>query len=158
MTPNTASRLVSIVQSKLVVCVGCLTVVEAMFQCPILDLVLSLSLGRSSLTTPDSVSITLLTGGCGLKSGTRNSTSFVLSPPPPPPPPRSLSDTVTRSAIFCAVSNVMECCKIEGVVDVFQTVKILRCQRPGAIPSVVRKELGCSPTLEFFFSMHLLTC
>ena len=28
-------------------------------------------------------------------------------------------------------------CKTEGVVDVFQVVKALRVQKPGAVPSVV---------------------
>ena len=47
------------------------------------------------------------------------------------------SDTVTRSAIFCSVTNTIECCKVERTVDIFQAVKVLRSQRPGAIPTVV---------------------
>ena len=48
------------------------------------------------------------------------------------------SNTVSRSAIFCAVSTAIEMCKTEGVVDVFQVVKAMRAQKPGAIQTVVR--------------------
>ncbi len=47
------------------------------------------------------------------------------------------SDTVTRSGMFCAIATTIERCKTEGVVDVFQVVKALRVQKPGAVPSVV---------------------
>ena len=47
------------------------------------------------------------------------------------------SDTVTRSGMFCAMATVIDRCKTEGVVDVFQVVKALRIQRPGAVPTVV---------------------
>ena len=47
------------------------------------------------------------------------------------------SDTVSRSAIFCAVATTIERCKTEGVVDVFQVVKAMRAQKPGAIQTVV---------------------
>ena len=47
------------------------------------------------------------------------------------------SDTVTRSGMFCAIATTIERCKIEGVVDVFQVVKALRVQKPGAVPTVV---------------------
>ena len=50
----------------------------------------------------------------------------------------SHSDTVTRSGMFCAMATVIDRCKTEGVVDVFQVVKALRVQKPGAIPTVVR--------------------
>ena len=33
--------------------------------------------------------------------------------------------------------NAMECCKTEGTVDVFQVVRALRIQKPGAVPTVV---------------------
>ena len=48
------------------------------------------------------------------------------------------SDTVTRSGMFCAMATVIARCKTEGVVDVFQVVKALRAQKPGAVPTVVR--------------------
>ena len=54
------------------------------------------------------------------------------------------SDTVSRSGIFCAFMNAMECCKAEGTVDVFQVVRALRIQKPGAVPTVV-SQLWHSP-------------
>ena len=50
---------------------------------------------------------------------------------------QSNSDTVTRSGMFCAMATVIDRCKTEGVVDVFQVVKALRVQKPGAVPTVV---------------------
>jgi hypothetical protein len=35
--------------------------------------------------------------------------------------------------------NAIEMCKTEGVVDVFQVVKALRIQKPGAVLAVVRE-------------------
>ena len=39
--------------------------------------------------------------------------------------------------MFCALATTIEWCKTEGVVDVFQVVKALRVQRPGAVRTVV---------------------
>ena len=39
--------------------------------------------------------------------------------------------------MFCAIATTIERCKTEGVVDVFQVVKALRVQKPGAVSSVV---------------------
>jgi len=39
--------------------------------------------------------------------------------------------------MFCAISTTIERCKTEGVVDVFQVVKALRGQKPGAVRTVV---------------------
>ena len=47
------------------------------------------------------------------------------------------SDTVSRVGVFCSLVNAIEMCKTEGVVDVFQVVKALRIQKPGAVPTVV---------------------
>ena len=47
-------------------------------------------------------------------------------------------DTVSRVGVFCSVVNAIEMCKTEGVVDVFQVVKALRIQKPGAVQTVVR--------------------
>ena len=49
----------------------------------------------------------------------------------------SCSDTVSRCGVFCSLINVTECCKTEGIVDVFQVVKALRIQKPGSVLSVV---------------------
>ena len=47
------------------------------------------------------------------------------------------SDTVTRSGMFCTIATTIERCKTEGVVDVFQVVKALRVQKPGAVPTMM---------------------
>ncbi|CAI8024114.1 Receptor-type tyrosine-protein phosphatase alpha [Geodia barretti] len=51
------------------------------------------------------------------------------------------SDTVGRSGMFCATVTTIERCKTEGVVDVFQVVKALRVQKPGAVPTVAHYHL-----------------
>ena len=50
-----------------------------------------------------------------------------------------ISDTVSRSGMFCAIATTIERCKTEGVVDVFQVVKALRMQKPGAVCNVVSR-------------------
>ena len=40
--------------------------------------------------------------------------------------------------MFCATATAIDQCKTEGVVDVFQVVKVLRLQKPGAVTAVVR--------------------
>ena len=47
------------------------------------------------------------------------------------------SDNVSRVGVFCSLVNAIEMCKTEGVVDVFQVVKALRIQKPGAVLTVV---------------------
>ena len=47
------------------------------------------------------------------------------------------SDTVSRVGVFCSLVNAIEMCKTEGVVDVFQVVKALRIQKPGAVLTTV---------------------
>ena len=47
------------------------------------------------------------------------------------------SDTVTRSGMFCVLATVIDRCKTEGIVDVFQVVKALRTSKPGAVPTMV---------------------
>ncbi len=47
------------------------------------------------------------------------------------------SDTVSRSCVFCVAAILTESCKAEGHIDVFQVVKAVRVQKPGAIPNVV---------------------
>ena len=48
------------------------------------------------------------------------------------------SDTVSRVGVFCSSVNAIEMCKTEGVVDVFQVVKALRIQKPGAVFTMVK--------------------
>ena len=56
------------------------------------------------------------------------------------------SDTVGRSGMFCAITMVIQQCKAEGVVDVFQTVKAIRTQKPGAVLTVV--SCTCHPFVQ----------
>ena len=51
------------------------------------------------------------------------------------------SDSVSRSGVYCAVSNAIEQCKTEGIVDVFQAVKAIRIHRPGAVVTLVSEYL-----------------
>lgn len=43
-----------------------------------------------------------------------------------------------RTGMFIALSNILERVKAEGLLDVFQTVKSLRTQRPHMVQTVVR--------------------
>jgi protein tyrosine phosphatase len=51
------------------------------------------------------------------------------------------SDGQGRSGTFAALCSVLERVKTEQVVDVFQTVKALRIQRPGLVKDVVCYEI-----------------
>uniref|UniRef100_A0A803JPQ8 Receptor-type tyrosine-protein phosphatase C n=1 Tax=Xenopus tropicalis TaxID=8364 RepID=A0A803JPQ8_XENTR len=46
------------------------------------------------------------------------------------------SDGSKKTGTFCALWNLMESAHIEGVIDVFQTVKNIRKQRPGMVSSL----------------------
>ncbi|KAK3754634.1 hypothetical protein QZH41_014921 [Actinostola sp. cb2023] len=48
------------------------------------------------------------------------------------------SNGVGRSGTFCAISSVVERVKQEQIIDVFQTVKRIRSNRPGAVETLVR--------------------
>lgn len=47
------------------------------------------------------------------------------------------SDGLGRSGTFAALCSVLERVKTEQVVDIFQTIKALRIQRPGLVKNVV---------------------
>ena len=51
------------------------------------------------------------------------------------------SNTVSRCGVFCSFISATECCKTEGIVDVFQVVKALRIQKPGSVLTVVSSNL-----------------
>uniref|UniRef100_A0A1X7U9D4 protein-tyrosine-phosphatase n=1 Tax=Amphimedon queenslandica TaxID=400682 RepID=A0A1X7U9D4_AMPQE len=51
------------------------------------------------------------------------------------------SDTVGRSAMFCAAATTINKCKTEGVIDVFQVLKSQRIQKPGSVQTVVSVQL-----------------
>ena len=48
-----------------------------------------------------------------------------------------VSDGIGRTGVFCALCIVLERMRSEGVVDLFQTVKLLRTQRPNMIQNQV---------------------
>lgn len=51
---------------------------------------------------------------------------------------------VGRTGVFITLSIVLERMRYEGAVDIFQTVKMLRTQRP----AMVQTEVGLSLTVE----------
>jgi len=48
-----------------------------------------------------------------------------------------LSDGVGRSGCVSSIMSVIERVKAEQTVDVFQTVKLIRARRPGAVDTLV---------------------
>ena len=58
--------------------------------------------------------------------------------------------------MFCAIATTIERCKTEGVVDVFQVVKALRVQKPGAVRTVVRTAWYLPYTLPISLSIHFI--
>lgn len=54
---------------------------------------------------------------------------------------------VGRTGVFITLSIVLERMRYEGVVDIFQTVKMLRTQRPAMVQTEVRwgGQLGLAP-------------
>lgn len=51
-----------------------------------------------------------------------------------------------RTGTFCALSTVLERVKAEGILDVFQTVKSLRLQRPHMVQTLVCRPCLCATT------------
>ena len=47
------------------------------------------------------------------------------------------SDTISRCGVYCSVSIALEQCKTEGVIDVFQVIKGVRMNKPGAVTTLV---------------------
>ena len=60
-----------------------------------------------------------------------------------------LSDGTGRTGVFCALCIVLERMRSEGVVDLFQTVKLLRRQRPNMIQNQVRVRRKIASLLVF---------
>lgn len=56
----------------------------------------------------------------------------------PDPVPSLSSAGVGRTGVFITLSIVLERMRYEGVVDMFQTVKTLRTQRPAMVQTEVR--------------------
>ena len=71
---------------------------------------------------------------------------------------QSFRDTVSRCGIFCALVNGIECCKTEGIVDVFEVVKALRTQKPGSVPTLVGRSIFLLATVAQYYPLfHLPT-
>ena len=66
------------------------------------------------------------------------------------------SSGVGRTGVFIALSIIMERIKREGVIDVFQTVKMLRIQRVAMVQTLVRKWLTVQ-TLLYCLKYYWLT-
>ena len=64
----------------------------------------------------------------------------------PPPPSLSLSllysSGVGRTGVFIALCIVLERYTVEGMIDLFQTVKTLRIQRSAMVQTRVREKEG----------------
>lgn len=52
---------------------------------------------------------------------------------------------VGRTGVFITLSIVLERMRYEGVVDIFQTVKTLRTQRPAMVQTEVPTNLSQTP-------------
>ena len=59
---------------------------------------------------------------------------------------------VGRTGVFIALSIALERMRYEGVIDLFQTVKMLRTQRP----AMVQTEVSVMETYEYLFSLWRL--
>lgn len=55
--------------------------------------------------------------------------------------PCGCSAGVGRTGVFITLSIVLERMRYEGAVDIFQTVKMLRTQRPAMVQTEVRTQL-----------------
>lgn len=51
------------------------------------------------------------------------------------------SNGAGRTGVFIAIATIMERIRLEQVVDVFTTVKLLRAQRPNMVETKVELEL-----------------
>ena len=50
---------------------------------------------------------------------------------------RCFSNGIGRSGVFCTLVSVLDCMKVESVIDVFYKVKLFRIKRPGIVQTVV---------------------
>lgn len=62
-----------------------------------------------------------------------------------------------RTGVFITLSIVLERMRYEGVVDIFQTVKMLRTQRPATVQTEV-SHLAVSPLVYSVFSFLFILC
>jgi netrin-G3 ligand len=60
-----------------------------------------------------------------------------------------------RTGTFITIANLLDCLKSEGVVDVFQTVRTLRLQRPNMVRTVEQYRYCYTTVLEYLESFDL---
>lgn len=66
---------------------------------------------------------------------------------------------VGRTGVFITLSIVLERMRYEGAVDIFQTVKMLRTQRPAMVQTEVKDFLSLSLSSEvLYFCLVLFIC
>lgn len=63
---------------------------------------------------------------------------------------------VGRTGVFITLSIVLERMRYEGAVDIFQTVKMLRTQRPAMVQTEVKNSLFYSGPLVFTWEQKTL--
>lgn len=63
---------------------------------------------------------------------------------------------VGRTGVFITLSIVLERMRYEGAVDIFQTVKMLRTQRPAMVQTEVKNSLLYSGPLVFTWEQKKL--
>lgn len=61
------------------------------------------------------------------------------------------------TGVFLASSLVLERMRYEGVIDMFQTVKLLRWQRPGLVQTVSEYAFCYATALEYLESFERYT-
>lgn len=62
------------------------------------------------------------------------------------------SNGIGRTGVFLTLSIVLERMRYEGVVDMFQTVRMLRTQRPSLVETEDQYQFCYSATLEYLSS------
>ena len=74
------------------------------------------------------------------------------------------SNGIGRTGTFCAIFSIIESLKVEGVVDVFYRIKVLRTQHPGIVQTLVRVKSSnstgamCIEVCIVVGTVHLLSC
>ena len=68
------------------------------------------------------------------------------------------SDGMSRSGVFITCMSEIERVKVEGGVDIFQTVKAARAQRPHMVYTTVSNVLRIMQTITIDLRLHFLTC
>ncbi len=65
----------------------------------------------------------------------------------------AISDTVSRSGVFCTLYNTIQQLKTEQIVNIYQILKSLRMQKPLFVPNEVSTTLSINNIL-YCISYH----